>query len=95
MEAVSGFLANYPLRERWRHVPTRANGQLAIGCFMWNEEREQFLPAAIDVLELRADKVRSVTAFLAPWLFERFGEAAGVMTPEVFRRFGLPDELPA
>jgi len=94
-EAVTGFLSNYPLRERWKHVPVRANGQLAIGCLMWNEERERYLPAAIDVLELSGDKIRSVTAFLAPWLFERFGEEAGVMTPEMYRRFGLPDELPA
>jgi len=24
-------------RVRWRHVPTRANGQAAVGCYAWDE----------------------------------------------------------
>jgi RNA polymerase sigma-70 factor (ECF subfamily) len=94
-ETVAAFLTDYPLRERWRHIPTRANGQLAVGCYMWNDERDSYVAAVIDVLTLRDDRIDDVTAFLAPWVFQRFGDVPGVMTPDVFRRFGLPDELPA
>jgi RNA polymerase sigma-70 factor (ECF subfamily) len=92
-EAVAAFLTDYPMRERWRHVPTRASGQLAVGCYMWNEERESYVAAVLDVLTLRGMRIAGVTGFLSPWVFQRFGEATGSMTPEAFRRFGLPDEL--
>jgi RNA polymerase sigma-70 factor (ECF subfamily) len=95
-DAVAGFLSDYPLRERWRHVPTRANGQLAVGCYIFNEERGCYLIAVLDVLTLRGELVDDVTAFLAPWLYERFGAGVdGAMTPDVFARFGLAEELPA
>jgi RNA polymerase sigma-70 factor, ECF subfamily len=92
-EAVAAFLAEYPGRERWRHVPTHANGQVAVGCYMWDGER--YAAAVLDVLTLRGTRIAAVTAFLAPWVFRRFGDVPGHMTPEAFRRFGLPDELPA
>ena len=88
IETVLAFLTDYPLRERWRRIPTRANGQLAVGCYMWDGER--FPAAVLDVLTLRGDKVVDVTAFLAPWVFSRFGDADGFMTEEMFARFGLP-----
>ena len=94
-EALATFLAEYPLQERWRHVPTRANGQLAVGCYMWDPERERYVAAVLDILTLRGDRIAQVTGFLAPWVFQRFGDVDGVMTPDAFRRFGLPDELPA
>jgi RNA polymerase sigma-70 factor (ECF subfamily) len=94
-EIVAAFLTDHPLPERWRHVPTRANGQLAVGCYMWDDARASFVAAVIDVLTLRDDRIDEVTAFVAPWVYERFGDVAGVMTPAMFRRFGLPDELPA
>jgi RNA polymerase sigma-70 factor, ECF subfamily len=90
IETVSAFLTDYPLNERWRHIPTRANGQLAVGCYMWDGDR--FAAAVLDVLTLRGDRVVDVTAFLAPWVFSRFGEADGFMTEEMFARFGLPAE---
>ena len=94
-EAVAAFLAEYPLRERWRHVPTRANGQLAVGCYIWQDDRRSYVAAVLDVLTLRGDRITGVTGFVSPWVAERFGPTAEFMTPEVFRRFGLPDELPA
>ena len=90
IETVSAFLTDYPLNERWRHIPTRANGQLAVGCYMWDGDR--YAAAVLDVITLRAEKVVNVTAFLAPWVFRRFGEAEGFMTEEMFARFGLPAE---
>jgi RNA polymerase sigma-70 factor (ECF subfamily) len=94
-EALAAFLAEYPLQERWRHVPTRANGQLAVGCYMWDPGRESYVAAVLDVLTLRGTRIQQVTGFLAPWVYQRFGEVKGSMTPEAFRRFGLPDSVPA
>jgi RNA polymerase sigma-70 factor, ECF subfamily len=94
-EALATFLAEYPGRERWRHVPAEANGQLAVGCYMWDDQRAGFHAAVLDVLTLRGDRIAAVTAFLAPWLFRRFGDVPGHMTPDAFARFGLPDRVPA
>jgi RNA polymerase sigma-70 factor, ECF subfamily len=79
-DAMADFLATWALKERWRFVPARANGQLAFGTYSWDAGRESYRASAIDVLTLRGAKVEAITAFV---------------TPEVFRSFGLPDELPA
>jgi len=92
-EAIAAFLTDYPLRERWRHVPTHANGQLAVGCYMWNEPTERYEAAVLDVLTLRGEQIEDVTGFLAPWLVGRFGEAPELMSPEAFASFGLPEAL--
>ncbi|HTN24453.1 MAG TPA: sigma-70 family RNA polymerase sigma factor [Solirubrobacteraceae bacterium] len=94
--AVSGFLTDYGLTPDWRHVPTRANGQLAVGCYILDPDRGAYRIAVLDILTLRGELVHEVTAFLAPWLYERFGEGVeGVMTPAVYATFGLAEELPA
>jgi RNA polymerase sigma-70 factor (ECF subfamily) len=62
----------------WRLVPTRANAQLAFGAYRWDEEAGSYRPRVLDVLALREERIASVTAFA---------------TPDVFRRFALPDEL--
>jgi len=33
-KAIREFLTRYPLTERWKHHPARANGQLAVGCYL-------------------------------------------------------------
>jgi RNA polymerase sigma-70 factor (ECF subfamily) len=78
---VRAFLERYPLRERWEHVPARANGQLAVGCYLIDPATGVFVPAVIDVLTLAGDKISAVTGFHAG--------------ADVFARFGLPTELPA
>jgi RNA polymerase sigma-70 factor (ECF subfamily) len=65
---------------RLRYVPTSANGQLAVGAYALDPERSRYLPIALDVLTLRGARIGDVTAF---------------RTPELFARFGLPDELAA
>ncbi len=65
---------------RLRYVPTRANGQLAVGAYQRSPEGDGYLPIALDVLTLRGARIAEVTAF---------------RTPGAFRRFGLPDELPS
>ena len=61
---------------------------------MWDEDRQSYPAAVLDVLTLSGAGIHAVTGFLAPWVFARFGEIPGSMTPEAFRRFGLPDEFP-
>ncbi len=78
-ESIARFLVEYPLTLRWRHLPTHANGQVAVGCYIWDEERGVFGADVIDVLTLRGELIAEVTAF---------------MSTEIFHRFGLPVELP-
>jgi RNA polymerase sigma-70 factor (ECF subfamily) len=63
-----------------RYVPTRANGQLALGAYAFDPERNRFVPIALDVLALRGSAVAEVIAF---------------RSPEIFPRFALPEELAA
>ena len=78
VEEIVGFLKDV-LREDWRHVPARANGQLAVACYMRHVTKRMYVATVLDVLTLRGDRIREVTSFI---------------TPEVFARFGLPAELP-
>src|SRR5207253_7876791 len=34
LEAIAGFLTDWPLRHRWRRLPARGNGQLAVGAYI-------------------------------------------------------------
>jgi RNA polymerase sigma-70 factor (ECF subfamily) len=78
--SITVFLSEHALHEvSWRHLPTHASGQAAVGCYMLNDERSRYELGVIDVLTIEGSRIASVTAFL---------------TPEVFRRFGLPESLP-
>jgi RNA polymerase sigma-70 factor (ECF subfamily) len=79
-EAVAAFLEGWPLRRdtRWRVIPIRANGQLAFGQYIWDEERENFLAHSITVLTLDGERITEITAFL---------------NADLMVRFGLPDEI--
>jgi RNA polymerase sigma-70 factor (ECF subfamily) len=78
-EALATFLRNAPFTVRWRHLAAHANGQLAVGCYMWDEEAGVYNAAVLDVLTLRGDRIAEVTAFIGP---------------DVLPRFGLPAALP-
>lgn len=56
-----------------RHVPTRTNGQVAIGWYMWDAKRKSYVPASLEVLALEGPLVKEITAFVFPELFPRFG----------------------
>ncbi|BDZ59353.1 RNA polymerase subunit sigma-70 [Barrientosiimonas endolithica] len=70
--AVRAFLAAGPFRTRWRHVPTYANGQLAIGCYGFDAESGSYRAWVLDVLTVRGDRIAAVTAFVDPGIFDRF-----------------------
>jgi RNA polymerase sigma-70 factor, ECF subfamily len=63
-----------------RFVPTRANGQLALGLYKLDPEARRYRPIALEVLTLRGELIAEVTSFRDP----------GPM-----HAFGLPEELPA
>jgi len=63
---------------RLRYVATRANGQVATAAYLRDPLGGSYFPIALDVVTLRGDEIAGVIAF---------------RDPEVFRRFGLPEEL--
>jgi RNA polymerase sigma-70 factor, ECF subfamily len=75
-EAVANFLEATVLKDkRWRVVPVRANGQLAFGKYIWDEERETFTAHSLTVLTLDGELIADFTTFLDPELLPRFGLA--------------------
>jgi RNA polymerase sigma-70 factor, ECF subfamily len=103
-EAIAAWAAGWPLSGawRWRALPTRANGQLALGFYAWSEEDASYRPFALNVLSLRGEQVSDVTAFIArsaeprdPEVFERYPDEPvdAAKVGAVFGRFGLPAGL--
>jgi RNA polymerase sigma-70 factor, ECF subfamily len=81
-DAIAAFYVAKPMagHMRWRHISTRANGQVAVGCYLWDERQRRYTADTLDVLTLRGDRIAAVTAFLG----------AGF-----FRNLGLPPQLPS
>ena len=90
LEPVRDFLVRYPLTDRWKHRPARANGQLAVAGYVYDQDQGGFIPAAIDVLTLEAGKIAAVTGFLTADLLGRENAGGWVSGAELFKRFGLP-----
>jgi RNA polymerase sigma-70 factor, ECF subfamily len=91
LETLREWLVRDPLTCRWKHATTRANGQLAVGCYIWDDDTGRFTPAVIDVLTLDGTKIAAVTGFILP---DATGLDASTQpaAEEVFSRFGLPTE---
>lgn len=62
--AIRGFLLAGPLKGRWRFRATGANGQLAFGTYMWNDERAAYVQNGLDLLILRGSRIAEVVSFL-------------------------------
>jgi RNA polymerase sigma-70 factor (TIGR02960 family) len=78
-EAIRVFLTEGPLQSRWRFLPTSANGQLAFGTYLWDDDAGAYLPGGLDVLTIRDGRVAQIVAFLSA----------------DFTDYGLPASLPA
>jgi RNA polymerase sigma-70 factor (TIGR02960 family) len=63
-QAIREFIVTGPLEDRWRFVPARANGQLAFGTYMWEDERAAYVWVSLDVLRLDGDRIAEVVSFL-------------------------------
>jgi RNA polymerase sigma-70 factor, ECF subfamily len=68
---IREFLRSGPTTRRWRHLPAAANGQVAVGCYMWDGSR--YAAYVIDVLTLEGPRISAVTAFIDGSLFASFG----------------------
>ena len=106
-DRIPDFLRLGPLSGdwKWRHVPTHANGQLAVGCYTWDDDERAFMPFCVDVLTLEGDRIKEVTAFIVKALkpeddreyYKNFPDQATDERAKsiVFDRFGLPDRIEA
>ena len=91
---VRDFLVRYPLTDRWKHRHTRANGQLAVAAYVYDEDAVRFTPGAIDVLTLDGDRIAAVTGFLTAGLIGADESTGWITGADLFARFGLPPEAP-
>jgi RNA polymerase sigma-70 factor (ECF subfamily) len=71
--AIRVFLTEQVFRRKWRFVLASSNGQPALACYMWNEETQGFPLSALNVLEVRGDRVTAITAFLGDTVLARTG----------------------
>jgi RNA polymerase sigma-70 factor (ECF subfamily) len=78
-DAVGWFLRSVALRDRWRHLPTGANGQPAVACYRWDGRAGAYVATALDVLTVSGDRIAAVTGFV---------------DPRAVAACGLPDRLP-
>src|SRR3954449_3841667 len=87
---------------RWRHLPTRVNGQLTSAAYSWVEEEGAYLPFALDVLTLEGRRIKEVTAFITRALegedrdfYSRWPEKPldRAARGSIFESFGLPARL--
>jgi RNA polymerase sigma-70 factor, ECF subfamily len=96
LEPVRDFLVRYPLTDRWRHRPTRANGQPALAGYVYDEDVGRFIPASIDVIAVSpaSGKIAAVTGFLTADLLSPENAGGWISGAELFARFGLPADPP-
>jgi RNA polymerase sigma-70 factor (ECF subfamily) len=79
--AIAGFLRSGPMPYRWVFVPCGANAQLAFANYMWKDEEQAYVFAALEVLTVRDDEIVDVTAFLSWDLWEIFGVPMSFRAP--------------
>ena len=103
-EAMRVFLAGWPLSGlwRWRPLEVRANGQVALAFYSWNDDEDAYMPFALNVLTFRGEKISDVTAFIARItpvpdreVIARLPEqpADPKRLAAAFENFGLPERL--
>jgi len=80
LEAVTDFAVRVPLTGcgSWQHLSTSANGQPAVGCYLWNDDIGAHAGWSINVLTLRGDRIAEVTSFVGPEHVATFGLPASV-----------------
>jgi RNA polymerase sigma-70 factor (ECF subfamily) len=89
-DAIAVFLTRFALRDRWRLIPTRANGQPAFGAYAWEPNNRRYTPLSLDVLTLAGTQATDITSFVTP---QTSGPDRERFAAEVVERFGLPDHL--
>jgi RNA polymerase sigma-70 factor, ECF subfamily len=74
-DVVAAFLDDKPFAagNRWRVVPTQANGQPAFGHYRWDQAAQAFVARELVVLTLDGDRIAELTTFRDPELLGHFG----------------------
>lgn len=80
LSAVTDFVMRVPLGScgSWRHLPTSANGQPAVGCYLWDDAAGAHVGWSINVLALRGEQIADITSFIGPEHIARFGLPAAL-----------------
>ncbi len=80
MAAVTDWAVAVPLGScgSWRHLPTGANGQPAVACYLWDDAAGAHLAWAVNVLTLRGDRIAGITSFLGREQVTAFGLPAAL-----------------
>src|SRR5260370_33946531 len=65
LRSIREWLVRDPLPLRWKHRPAWSNGQLAVGCYIFDQDRGTYFPAVIDVLTLAGAQISAATSFQA------------------------------
>ncbi len=80
IEAVTDFAARVPLGScgSWRHLPASANGQPAVGLYLWDDDAGAHLSWSITVLTLRGERIAEITTFVGRDQFALFGLPASL-----------------
>ncbi|MBW4716967.1 sigma-70 family RNA polymerase sigma factor [Saccharothrix obliqua] len=75
LESVLDFAVTVPLTAcgSWRHLPTSANAQPAVACYLWDEEAGAHAAWSVNVLTLRDGLIASITSFAEAAHFPLFG----------------------
>ncbi len=103
-EGIAGWARSFSMSGawRWRALQTRANGQVALAFYAWDDAQNAYLAFALNVLGFRGECVSDVTAFIArstqsqdPEDYRRYPEqpADARTLKGTFTRFGLPERL--
>jgi RNA polymerase sigma-70 factor (ECF subfamily) len=61
-DGIREFLVDGPLKNQWKFLPARANGQLAFGTYLWRHDR--YVPTGLDLVVLRGAAIAEVVSFL-------------------------------
>jgi RNA polymerase sigma-70 factor, ECF subfamily len=93
LRSIREWLVRGPLPLRWKHRPVWSNGQLAVGCYIFDQDRGSYFPAVIDVLTLAGEKITAVTAFQAAEVAVLPRSGGQETGEQFFARFGLPAGL--
>ena len=75
-EAIGNFLresASWRGQRKQRLIPTRANGQPAYACYLYDGQAPIFRAHGLIVLTLEGDRIRAITRFVDSSVLPRFG----------------------
>jgi len=94
--AIEEWATREAFDEKWRHLVTWASGQLAVGCYSFDDNQHRYVASVLDVLTLDGGRIAAVTGFITDELVRRSGQSDDrFVGADAFPRFGLPAGLDA